>query len=306
MMVYGCQLDIVWENKPENFRRVELLLRKRRISPGSLVVLPEMFATGFSMNASCIAEPKNGLTTSFLRLLARKHRAFVLGGLVRRGTEHKTFNEAICLAPSGKCVARYAKLHLFTPGAESAHYSAGDHLAMFRWANLKVAVFICYDLRFPEAFRLAGSLGAQVMVVIANWPKKRHSHWLALLRARAIENQVYVIGINRCGRDPKLGYDGGSLIIDPHGNAVASAGRQESVLAAKLDPIVLSRWRKEFPALKDIRTEIILKKTSTTTKPRQAVKTIARNSRNASVYKTNRSHSRLSTFPGIRRLSGRA
>jgi omega-amidase len=266
MMVHGCQLDIVWENKPENFRRLGLLLRKRKISPGSLVILPEMFATGFSMNALGIAEPKNGITTSFLRLLARKYRAYVLGGLVRRGTGQRMFNEAVCLAPSGKCVGSYDKLHLFTPGSESEHYSAGDHLTMFRWANLKVAVFICYDLRFPEVFRLAALRGAQVMVVIANWPEKRHSHWLGLLRARAIENQAYVIGVNRCGCDPKLEYAGGSVAIDPRGHTIASIGKEESILSAKLDPAALSQWRNEFPALKDIRADFVLRKQSSRAK----------------------------------------
>lgn len=299
-MVHACQLDIIWENKLENFRRVDLLLSKRRIFPGSLVVLPEMFATGFSMNASDVAEPKNGLTTRFLRLLARKHRAYVLGGLVRRGAGHRIFNEAVCLAPSGKCIAHYAKLHLFSPGGESDHYSAGDHVTMFRWAGLKVAVFICYDLRFPEVFRLAALRGAQVMVVIANWPHKRHAHWLALLRARAIENQVYIIGVNRCGRDPKLGYDGGSLLIDPRGNTIASAGRHEFVLSAKLDPAVLARWREEFPAIKDARAEIILKKTSIPPKRRRTVKAMVGNSRDKSV------HSRLSNFSTLPKLNGRA
>jgi omega-amidase len=299
MMVHGCQLDIIWENKLENFRRVGQLLAKRKISPGSLVVLPEMFATGFSMNASNIAESENGLTASFLRLLAREHRAYVLGGFVRRGPGQKMFNEAVCLAPSGKRVAHYDKLHLFTPGDESNHYSSGDQLVMFRWADLKVAVFICYDLRFPEAFRLAVLRGAQVMVVIANWPHKRHSHWLALLRARAIENQVYVIGVNRCGRDPKLGYDGGSVIIDPRGDTITSAGRHESVISAKLDPAVLSQWRKEFPAIKDARAEIILKKASVKTKRGLTAKTMAGKPRTIS-------RSRFSTLPALRGLNSRA
>jgi predicted amidohydrolase len=184
---------------------------------------------------------------------------------------------------------------LFNPGAESDHYSAGDHLTMFRWADLKVAVFICYDLRFPETFRLAGSRGAQVMVVIANWPDKRHSHWLALLRARAIENQVYVVGVNRCGRDPKLGYAGGTLIIDPQGNIVASAGRKESIVSAKLDSAAVSQWRSDFPVLKDIRADIVLR-TQTAMKRRKMPNTA----------KKNRAQSRLSAFAPLGKLNGRA
>ena len=256
MTVYGCQLNIAWENKPANFARVQAQLRKRRIAPGSLIILPEMFATGFSMNTVGISEPIDGPTTAFLRQLATERRSYVLGGLARQAGQY-VFNEAICMTPSGECVARYAKLHPFSPGSESDHYSAGHHVTVFPCGKLKVAVFICYDLRFPEAFRAAVAQGAEVMVVIANWPSRRHLHWTALLQARAIENQAYVIGVNRCGRDPKLDYAGGSVVFDPHGNTVAMTGKQESILSAKLDPEMPARWRNEFPVLKDIRPDLI-------------------------------------------------
>ena len=259
MIVHGCQLDIVWENKPENFKRVRSLLNSRKVSPGSLVVLPEMFATGFSMNAGLTAEPRDGVTLRFLRELAEDRRAYVLGGLVRRGGRQRTFNEAVCIAPSGRCAARYDKLQLFTPGCESRHYTAGRDVTLFRWGKLKVAMLICYDLRFPELFRLGVQQGAEAFVVIANWPERRHSHWPALLQARAIENQAYVIGVNRCGRDPESGYAGGSVVIDPRGRTMASSGRKETIVSARLNPSFPSRWRLEFPVLQDIRTAIRLK-----------------------------------------------
>ncbi|HEX3625616.1 MAG TPA: carbon-nitrogen family hydrolase [Verrucomicrobiae bacterium] len=256
MMVYGCQFNIEWEDKPANFGRVRSLLRKRRISPKSLIVLPEMFATGFSMNAGAVAEPTSGPTVVFLRELAIELRSYVLGGFARYAGQN-IYNAAVCMAPSGGCVAHYAKLHPFSPGGESQHYSAGDRLAVFQWGDLKVAIFICYDLRFPEIFRAAVSQGTDVMVVIANWPCRRQSHWTALLRARAIENQAYVVGVNRCGQDPILDYDGGTAIFDPYGRAVAVAGRRESIVSAKLDPNVPSQWRKDFPVLKDIRCDFL-------------------------------------------------
>lgn len=256
MIVYGCQVNITWEDKPANFSRVRCLLNKRRIAPGSLIVLPEMFATGFTMNAADVAEPINGPATAFLRQLATEHGSYVVGGLACQAGQN-AFNEAICMAPSGECVARYAKLHPFNPGGESDHYSAGRHLTVFPCGNLKVAVFICYDLRFPEAFRAAVVQGAEAMVVIANWPRRRHSHWMTLLQARAIENQAYVIGVNRCGRDPKLDYSGGSVVFDPHGRKLALAGSRESIISANLDPKVLSQWRDEFPVLKDVRPDFL-------------------------------------------------
>ena len=256
MTVYGCQLNIVWEDKAANFARARALLLRRRLSPTSLIILPEMFATGFTMNTVGISEPMDGPTTAFLRQLATDRRSYVLGGLARQDGQN-VFNEAVCMTPSGECVARYAKLHPFSPGGESDHYSAGHHLTVFPCGKLKVAVFICYDLRFPEVFRAAVTQGAEVLVVIANWPSRRHSHWTTLLQARAIENQAYVIGVNRCGRDPKLDYSGGSVIFDPHGNTVALAGKEESILSARLDRKLPSRWRNEFPALKDIRPDLI-------------------------------------------------
>jgi omega-amidase len=256
MKVYGCQLNIVWEDKSANFGRVRSLLGKRRISPKSLIILPEMFATGFTMNAADIAEPIDGPTTGFLRELATHSRSYVLGGFARQAGQ-KIFNEAVCFSPSGGCIARYAKLHPFSPGGESDHYSAGDKITVFRCANLNIAVFICYDLRFPEAFRAAVSQGAEVIVVIANWPRRRHSHWTALLQARAIENQAYVIGVNRCGRDPKLEYAGGSVVFDPHGRKLAQSGSRESLVSAKLEARLPSEWRQEFPVLKDIRPDFV-------------------------------------------------
>jgi len=253
MKVYCCQLDIVWENKAENFKRVLALLNGRRLTPGSLLILPEMFATGFSMNAQGIKEHTGGLTDIFLRELARKKRIFVLGGLVRSESRGRILNEAVCFSPLGRRVASYAKLHLFSPGGESRHYTPGTALTLFRCGKFKVAATICYDLRFPEIYRMAAQSGANVLAVIANWPGKRHAHWTALLRARAIENQAYVIGVNRCGKDPQLDYHGGSLVVNPWGEPVAEAGRGETFLSAKLDLPAMKQLRHDFPVLQDMR-----------------------------------------------------
>jgi len=262
MKIYCCQLDIRWENKSENFQRVRALLEKRRLPLGSLVVLPEMFATGFSMNASAIAEHADGPTDGFLRELARKKGVFILGGLARSAPGGRTLNEAVCIAPSGRRIACYDKLHLFSPGGESRHYTAGATITVFRWGEQKVAIFICYDLRFPEVFRMAAQHGANVLVVIANWPGKRHSHWTALLRARAIENQAYTIGVNRCGSDPHFDYHGGSMIVNPWGETIIEAGRDEALISAELDLTAVNRVRRDFAVLKDIRTRLALKKSS--------------------------------------------
>jgi predicted amidohydrolase len=257
--IYGCQFDIAWESKGENFKRIRALLNKRRLSPGSLVVLPEMFATGFTMNSRAMAEQDNGPTDRFLRELAREKGVFVLGGLARLDSRGRIQNEAVCFAPSGRRVARYAKLHLFSPGGETRHYAPGTAVTLFRWGEYEVAPSICYDLRFPETSRMAVQRGANVLVVIANWPGKRHSHWTALLRARAIESQAYAIGVNRCGSDPQHDYHGGSVVVDPWGKTVAGAGKDETLICAKLDLTAMNRLRLDFPVLQDVRTRFALK-----------------------------------------------
>jgi len=257
MKIYCCQLDIAWERKEENFQRVRAMLGKRNFAPGSLVVLPEMFATGFTMNAAAVAEGENGPTGRFLREVAREKGVYILGGLVR-ASGGKMLNEAVCIAPSGRRVARYDKVHLFSPGNESRHYAPGAELALFRWGRVRVGMFICYDLRFPEVFRMAAQRGAEVLLVIANWPGKRHAHWTALLRARAIENQAYCIGVNRCGSDPQTDYHGGSMVINPWGETVCEAGPDEELLSAEVDLAALKRIRKNFPVLRDARTRYVL------------------------------------------------
>ena len=140
-------------------------------------------------------------------------------------------NEAVVFNPEGKLICRYAKIHPFSFGGESKHYAPGTEIVSFQWHDFVAAPFICYDLRFPEVFRIATRRGAHLIAVIANWPAKRVSHWVALLQALAIENQAYVVGVNRVGNDPKLGYPGRSLIVDPQGEIVAEGSDREFVSA---------------------------------------------------------------------------
>jgi predicted amidohydrolase len=141
-------------------------------------------------------------------------------------------------------------------GAERNHYVAGDDIVTFTWNDATVAPFVCYDLRFPEIFRRAVKRGATLMVVIANWPEARITHWLSLLQARAIENQCYVIGVNRCGMDPTLRYPGRSVVVDPTGVIVADAGNQERVFSTNLDPKLVETIRTKLPFLPDMRTDM--------------------------------------------------
>lgn len=255
MKIIAVQPDIVWENKAANHARVCALLDERRPERGSLVVLPEMFATGFSMNVAGITDARTRETQRFLAETARQFGVCLMAGIVSEETEGRGRNEAVVFAPDGTEIARYCKMQPFTLGGEADHYTPGPCVTAFEWSGFTVAPFICYDLRFPELFRSATRRGATLLAVIANWPAVRVEHWVTLLRARAIENLAYVVGVNRCGNDPKLTYPGRSLIIDPKGNVLADAGEAEGTIAADVDPQVVHDWRRDFPALKDMRDD---------------------------------------------------
>lgn len=249
-----CQWNLVWEDKEANFRRAEQLLLRSRPPKGSLVLLPEMFATGFTMNVLAAAEPPEGPTWRFLADTARRFGIFLHGGLVIADGAGRARNESITFSPQGVPVARYAKMHLFSYAGESRRYAPGDRPCVFSWGESPVGTAICYDLRFPELFRTMVTAGAVVFAVIACWPAARAEHWRVLTAARAIENLCYLAAVNRCGSEPNgLPYAGGSRILDPRGRILAEAGEDDDVISAEVDFDDLDQYRREFPALNDRR-----------------------------------------------------
>jgi omega-amidase len=255
MQVIGVQVDIVWEDKAATFDRVRRLIDAAPPRAGDLLVLPEMFSTGFSMNVATIQEGSKRLAEQFLESLAREFGCYALGGVANIGPDGRGRNQAVAYSPAGREVVRYDKMQPFNVGAEGKHYAAGDSVKYFDWNGMKVAPFICYDLRFPEIFRAAVRQGAQLFPVIASWPAYRDWHWTTLLKARAIENLACVIGVNRCGKDPFHPYAGGSLILDQQGRVLADAGGGEGVIRADVDAAMVDGWRRDFPALGDMRPE---------------------------------------------------
>lgn len=252
MQVALCQIDTVWENKAANHAKVQRFLKNTPLMPGALVVLPEMFATGFSMNVPAISDSETHETELFLAEMAQLYGITLLGGVVTTAPDGKGQNEAVAYGPDGKEIARYCKMHPFSYGGETAYYRSGEHPILFSCQDVEVAPFVCYDLRFPEIFRSAVRQGAELFVVIANWPGARAAHWQTLLQARAIENQAFVVGVNRCGSDPQLTYTGGSLIIDPRGKTLFTAYDKEFLVEFTLLLEELRAYREEFPALRDI------------------------------------------------------
>lgn len=257
MRVTVCQFSPVWEDKPASIAAVSRLLDTAAPARGSLVVLPEMFATGFSLDVPKVREGRERVAERFMRDLAMRTGSAVLGGVVNESPADKGLNQAVAFDPAGAELVRFTKLHPFSFSGETKDFDAGEAVKTFDWAGMRVAPLVCYDLRFPEAFRHAVRRGAHVLVVIANFPSARESHWVSLLVARAIENQAFVVGVNRCGADPKLPYPGRSLVIDPRGKILADAGPGEAVVSADLDLKDLLDYRAAFPALADMRADLL-------------------------------------------------
>jgi predicted amidohydrolase len=251
MQIVAVQLDMVWEDKAANHARLRQLLESTEIEPGSLIVVPEMFETGFSMNLDVTAQCELRQGEAFLAELAQQHQATVLGGVAGEIVKGKSCNQAVAFAPDGTELVRYQKIKPFSLSGEGDHYAPGSEPQLFTWQGVRVAPFICYDLRFPELFRQAVDRGAEMMAVIACWPAKRSEHWVRLLQARAIENLAVVVGVNRCGSEPGLAFDGRSAAFDQMGTPLFEADCEERIIKQTLDIEAARRWREKFPALRD-------------------------------------------------------
>lgn len=252
MNVHLVQYDIVWEDKAANYHKVAAMLEASPPARDSLIVVPEMFSTGFSMKMDITAQKEDRQDEAFLAGLAKQYESCVMGGVISPVENGKARNESVAFGPGGKLLGRYAKIQPFTLGGEAEGHAAGSSVVTFPWQGFSMAPLVCYDLRFPEHFRSAVKLGANVMVVVASWPVKRYHHWLTLLQARAIENLAYVIGVNRTGSDPHLHYNGRSVVVSPHGHIIADAGEGEGVTTADIRLAEVEGWRAQFPALQDM------------------------------------------------------
>jgi len=252
MKIALLQTDIAWEDVSENHRRAAKMLAEAASGGARLAILPEMFNTGFSMDSRRIAEPPGGPSETFLREQAAMNDLWILASVPEAG-EPAPRNMALLVSPQGP-VTRYAKIHPFSYAGEHEHYAAGDRVVTAEIEGLRVTPFVCYDLRFPEPFRLAAA-DTDLFAVVANWPDERREHWRALLRARAIENQAYVAGVNRVGDGGRLHYAGDSAAISPLGETLAEGDDRERVLLCDIDPEGVSKLRARFPALDDRRPE---------------------------------------------------
>lgn len=252
MRVAAVQLDIAWEDKSANFEAASRWIEAAAHAGARLVVLPEMYSCGFSMNTAGIEEPANGPSATFVAEQAQQHGIWVCGSVPERpGDASKPYNTLVVADPQGS-TRRYRKIHPFTFAKEHEHYAAGSDFLTVDVDGLRCTFFICYDLRFADEFWTTAP-STDCYVVVANWPAKRRHHWTTLLQARSIENQAYVIGLNRVGEGGGLQYSGDSRIYDPWGEALATGAMRETLLLAEVDPAVVADARRRFPVLPDRR-----------------------------------------------------
>lgn len=250
MNVAAFQMDIAWESPRANREKVSEWIGKKA-GDADLIVLPEMFSTGFSMAPERVAEDMSGPTVQWLRETAMDTSKALVGSIALRSVNRETgetgyFNRLLFALPDGR-VEYYDKRHLFRMGEEDKHYTGGTERVVVEYKGFRILLLICYDLRFPVWSRNRNDY--DLMIYIANWPVARAYVWKTLLRARAMENLSYVIGVNRCGADPALRYSGDTVILDFKGEPLAEAQPdKEQMIFAGLETAPLNEFRKKFPA----------------------------------------------------------
>lgn len=256
MKVASIQLNSVWEDPKYNLERVEQFVHKAQNDGCDVVILPEMFSSGFSMNAKKIAEQANGSSCQMLCQLAQEHHINLIAGLVEKIDDEDNDvyqNVAVMIDRNGQIIARYIKNYPFSNAGEHLYYQAGNETVVYEIDGVKASTFICYDLRFPELFRQVAQQ-VEMMVVIASWPAARLDHWLSLLKARAIENQCFVVGVNRIGRDGNdLDYTGGSQVVDPFGHIISLADEKTEYQMTELNISKVKKIREQLPFLQDMK-----------------------------------------------------
>lgn len=251
MRVAAVQHDIAWEDRDRTLVAVAPMVAGAAAGGAQLVVLPEMFAVGFTMDADRVAEPPDGPTTGWLLQQADRHGVWIGGSIpVRAAGAPRPTNTFTLAGPDGT-VHRYDKRHPFSYAGEHEHYEAGTAALTVEVGDLRLTPTVCYDLRFADQYWTEAPT-TDCYLVVANWPAPRRHHWRALLVARAIENQAFVVGVNRVGVDGNgLQHAGDSMIVDPLGQVLADAGDQPGVIVADLAGTTVAEVRAQLPFLAD-------------------------------------------------------
>lgn len=252
MKIVLCQTNIKWEDKQSNYVTAKKYVEDAAYQDSDLILFPEMSFTGFSMNTAVTKESNNDTINQMQEYAVQYHIAIGFGWVKDCG--EKSENHYTIVNKEGKIISDYAKIHPFSYSGEDIKFQGGNKMAVFELDNIKFSTFICYDLRFPEIFQ-AASKTANIIIVPANWPASRSEHWKCLLRARAIENQVYIFAINCVGEVGGLHYSGDSCVINPNGEILMELSGQEGVLEYELLDDV-GDFRNSFQVKNDRREDL--------------------------------------------------
>ncbi|MEA4826593.1 MAG: carbon-nitrogen family hydrolase [Clostridium sp.] len=256
MKIALAQMDILWEDKENNKIKCENFIAQAKEKGADIIAFPEMTLTGFSQNVSKIGDTNNE-TIDWFKNQSIKYGIYTCFGYVEK-CDLKGKNKLAVISPEGKEISSYTKIHPFSYGNEDKFYYKGTDINLFNIGDTVVSTAICYDLRFPEIFQ-AASKSAELIIVIANWPKSRIDAWITLLKARAIENQCYIAGVNRVGNGDGIEYCGDSMIVDPKGNVLASSRDNEEIIIAEIDTKTVEQIRESFPYKMDRQEDLYIK-----------------------------------------------
>ena len=245
--IFLLQTDIHWEKPVENLDFLDVALDAAP-EDTALVLLPETFSTGFTMNAGYFAETEEGPTLEWMKKIARQRGVHLMGSVIFR-EDGRIYNRLLHVSPSG-VEGHYDKRHLFRMGREDEHFTSGNSRVVFRVGDFRILPQVCYDLRFPVFARNRNDY--DVLLYVANWPAPRHHVWETLLRARAIENQAWVVGVNRSGKDGEgVNHLGASCVINARGGVEKQLGPEAGTLSAVVDLQKIRELREKFPVWRD-------------------------------------------------------
>jgi predicted amidohydrolase len=250
--ICSAQIASIWEEPEKTLKKAGIFIRHAAASGAAIICFPEQFATGWDPHPRKNIQDINGSIVSSLQAYAEEYGIGVIGSF-RQAHDPFPKNTAVVIGRDGRILATYAKMHLFSHGHEDKGNTPGSDLCIFTLDALTCGVAICYDLRFPDLFRLYARQGVQAVFVPSSWPHIRTRHWDLLIPARALENQMYVIGVNATGETPVESYGGNSMTADPQGTVISRADEAEQLLFTDLDPALVALTREQFPVEKDRR-----------------------------------------------------
>jgi predicted amidohydrolase len=246
------QYSPVWENKEKNIEKINSLILSTNID-AEVIIFPEMTLTGFTMNANIHSETVDDISFHYFSDLAKKLDKEIFAGIIEKNNG-KFYNSLIHFDSNGTIKNTYRKIHPFSLAKEHEHFSAGESIVITNIKDVKIGLTICYDLRFPELYRLYAKEKVDIIINIANWPEQRIEHWEHLLKARAIENQCFVVGVNRIGRDAKHNnYNGFSSVFNPMGKEIVTCKNEGKIIQVEIDIKEVEKTRNKFGFLNDMK-----------------------------------------------------